>query len=147
MNGVRNLRVVLLLEDDLERLEKFAASLSLLVPRVEFIYWRTAAGFIESYRNTGHSLGLIALDHDLIPATETEPDPGDGRQVAEFLALSEPCCPVLIHSSNVPAGNTMQFVLEPRGWSVERIYPIGADRIESSWLTAARRLIEQAKAS
>ena len=64
---------------------------------------------------------------------DDEPDPGDGRDVAEFLAGQTPCCPVLIHSTNGPAADSMYFTLDDAGWTVDKIAPFGEDWIEAYW--------------
>jgi hypothetical protein len=83
---------------------------------------------------------LISLDHDLNPAPGVTVDPGTGVDVARFLGDFMPVCPVLIHSSNVDRVYSMGNELRFAGWMVDRVGPIGADWIETSWLRSMNRL-------
>lgn len=96
-----------MLEDDAERLLRFRAILALKLPRVTLHTWPTAYDFIREFPRLESPARLISLDHDLFPINPGDPDPGDGRQVAAFLAARSPCCPVLIHSSNAWAADSM----------------------------------------
>ena len=126
-------RTILMLEDETERLVRFEDVLRSVVPSVNLRHWRTAAGFIDGYCGFESTPLLICLDHDLFVHSADEPDPGDGRDVTEFLASQQPCCHVVIHSSNAPAADSMHFTLVDAGWDSERIAPIGQDWIESYW--------------
>jgi len=95
-----------MLEDEEERLVRFKAILSKLGDSVEFRHWRTAQDFIEGFKSAGRTPALICLDHDLFTDHPDDPDPGDGRDVAEFLAAQTPCCHSIIHSSNAPAADS-----------------------------------------
>ncbi len=133
--------LMLMLEDESDRLERFDAILAKLAGAVEWQHWRTAQDFIAGFAKTDRSPSLICLDHDLFTDHEDDPDPGDGRDVAKFLSQVQPCCHVIIHSSNVPAANSMYFTLADAKWDVERIAPLGHDWIESYWWPTARRWI------
>lgn len=65
---------------------------------------------------------LISLDHDL-ESTDPDLNPGSGREVADWLATQEPVCPVIVHSTNVPAAAGMLRVLEEAGWTTRRVLP------------------------
>ena len=68
-------------------------------------------------------------------------EPGIGREVADFLAQHAPVCPVIIHSSNGPAAQGMQFCLERAGWSVTRVYPLDdLAWVERGWRPELQRL-------
>lgn len=131
--------LVLMLEDDAERLLRFASLIADKHPQVTFLHWRTAPAFIGGYQSLRIKPHLISLDHDLFVEEPDEPDPGDGRDVAKFLAEQEPICPILIHSSNSIAADSMQFTLEESGWKVRKIAPLGEDWIESYWYSIAKR--------
>ncbi|MCI0702887.1 MAG: hypothetical protein L0241_17550 [Planctomycetia bacterium] len=88
---------------------------------------------------------VISLDNDL----ELKPgpdgssvDPGEGRQVAEFLAGSAQVCPVIIHTTNSHAAEDMKNVLHAANWKTKRIVPFDdMNWIESDWFFAIRRSI------
>jgi hypothetical protein len=84
---------------------------------------------------------LICLDHDLFVDSPDDPDPGDGRDVSNFLITQEAQCPVLIHSTNAHAADSMLFSMRDAGWTVDRIAPIGDDWIESYWYPVALEMI------
>ena len=125
-----------MLEDEKDRIERFAKCLCKLQTPQKLLHARTANRFIELYLTVSRSPdrpGMICLDHDLFVENESDPDPGDGRDVAKFLSDSEPICPVLIHSTNSVAADAMLFRLLDAGWIADRIAPIGSDWIESYW--------------
>jgi CheY-like chemotaxis protein len=140
---IRDHRRILMLEDDRERLDRFAKVLASRLRSAQFDYWRSAPEFITAYEQLEQYPHLIALDHDLFVDHPDDPDPGDGRDVARFLANRPPSCPVLIHSTNGPAADNMLFTLRDAGWRVERIAPIGDDWIEADWRLVMQGLIEQ----
>ncbi|MEX0777855.1 MAG: cyclic-phosphate processing receiver domain-containing protein [Phycisphaeraceae bacterium] len=84
---------------------------------------------------------VISLDHDLYSNDATAPDPGDGLDVARWLAALAPSCPVLIHSSNVERANMMMGELTLGGWDCRRIAPLGDDWIETDWAVVVRQLL------
>ncbi len=125
--------LILMLEDEIERLNRFKKVLSQIEYQVEFRHWRTANEFSVGFRDSDRLPNLICLDHDLFKWDPDEPDPGDGRDVAQFLAAQDPCCHIVIHSSNMPAADSMLFTLADANWDVEKIAPLGADWIETYW--------------
>lgn len=130
--------VLVMLEDELERLERFNHVIDGFELPVDFRHWRTADGFISGYRELKFAPSLICLDHDLFTERPDDPDPGDGKQVAKFLSQCDPVCHAIIHSSNQPAADAMYFLMLESGWDVERIAPLGSDWIESYWWPEAR---------
>jgi hypothetical protein len=74
--------MLLMLEDDADRLARFAAVLRAIDPTLTLRAWRDAHAMIVEAGALLTSAALISLDHDL----ETEagaPDPGDGYLVAQ----------------------------------------------------------------
>lgn len=131
-------RLILMLEDESDRLIRFESVLAELGQPVEWQHWRTADDFIRGYQSIERTPSLICLDHDLFTDHPDDPDPGDGRDVAEFMATQNPSCHVIIHSSNAPAADSMLFTLLDANWDVEKIAPIGHDWIESYWWSTAK---------
>jgi hypothetical protein len=85
---------------------------------------------------------LIPLDHDLEPAGGQAEDPGDGIDVARFLAERRPVCPVIIHSSNGRRSDWMMGEFELGGWRCKRVAPLGDDWIEAYWRAVVRKLLK-----
>lgn len=136
-----NPHLILMLEDESERLIRFENVLSNLGDSVEWRHWRTAPDFIAGFQACRRKPSLICLDHDLFTDHPDDPDPGDGRDVAEFMATQPACCHVIIHSSNSHAADSMYFTLLEANWDVEKIAPLGQDWIESYWWVVAKRWI------
>ena len=135
--------MILMLEDETERLERFAAVIGQQLSDRPFQHRRSAHEFIRLMVKLPQP-ELICLDHDLFPWSSDEPDPGDGRDVAHFLAQRQPNCPIVIHSSNAPAAASMKSTLEEANWQVHRVPPLGEDWIETAWLHVVKRLLETA---
>jgi hypothetical protein len=127
----------LMLEDDLDRIERFNRIVAQHHRHISLDIERTAPAFIRRFKDIGVIPDLICLDHDLMPDSPDDPDPGDGRDVSNFLNKSSPTSPVLIHSSNSNAADSMMFSMRDHGWFVDRISPIGDDWIESDWFPSA----------
>jgi hypothetical protein len=74
--------VLLMLEDNRERLERFVAVLCALDPELPLRVWSNAHAMIHEAGRLLSSAVLVSLDHDL----DAEPggsDPGDGYLVAQ----------------------------------------------------------------
>src|SRR4051812_25293524 len=99
--------MVLMLEDDCERIERFTATLRAVAPAMPLMVWRSARRMIGEVEPFLPVARLISLDHDLEPVEGETEDPGDGIDVARFLAVLPPVCPVIIHSSNVSRSDWM----------------------------------------
>lgn len=128
-----------MLEDDLDRIARFTTVLA--ARQICYEYARTAQHFIRLYQTQTDAPLLIGLDHDLFVDNEGDPDPGDGRDVAAFLATQLPLAPTLIHSTSAVAAESMLYTLADAGWIVDRIAPIGHDWIETYWLPTAMEMI------
>ncbi|MGA2071093.1 MAG: cyclic-phosphate processing receiver domain-containing protein [Sedimentisphaerales bacterium] len=123
------------------RIKRFKVILNNFGTGFELKVWRNAKKMINELDRYMQMSVLISLDHDLNPVKPGGSDPGDGLDVAKFLALRDPMCPVIIHSSNVSRSDMMMGELELGGWEVKRIVPIGDDWIEIDWASLAKQLI------
>ncbi|MBN1765754.1 MAG: hypothetical protein JW860_10890 [Sedimentisphaerales bacterium] len=133
---------ILILEDDQNRADRFKAVIKNIDTSLKVIVWQNAWSMIRDIDEVLQHTVLISLDHDLYIPDENEDDPGDGLDVAKHLAGKPPCCPVIIHSTNVERAQTMFGELELEGWQVKRVAPIGDDWIESHWYGIARELLD-----
>ena len=134
---------ILLLEDNEERIAAFRNAVEKLGPDYRLVLWRDAPSMIAECEGFFSSAALICLDHDLNPVAGSVGDPGTGLDVARFLGDFLPVCPLLIHSSNTDRVYSMHNELRFANWTVDRVGPIGNDWIATSWLRAARRMLEQ----
>jgi hypothetical protein len=129
--------MVLILEDDVERLDRFEAVAAKL--GVELISWADANVMLAEMGPFLATASLISLDHDLFPFRDI--DPGDGLDIAKHLATLTPLCPVIIHTSNRIRGDAMEGEFDLAGWTYHRVAPIGDDWIEVDWLRVAKRAL------
>lgn len=134
--------VLLLLEDDAERLERFAAVMRSLAPELPIRVWRDAHAMIREAGSLLEKAALISLDHDLV-AEEGGPDPGDGYMVAQWLTVQPVVRPVIVHSSNGERTVWMAGAFELAGWRHWRVAPLGDDWVESDWRRVVRRLLKR----
>ncbi|MBI3041887.1 MAG: hypothetical protein HYY78_03575 [Betaproteobacteria bacterium] len=103
--------------------------------------WRIAAQMIQELPELLSGASLLSLDHDLYKQSDNDPDPGCGRDVANYLARHKPHCPVIIHSTNTDAAWGMHNELTSAGWKVEIIHHLDeADWIATRWLALAQKL-------
>jgi ADP-ribosylglycohydrolase len=141
-----NRHTILLLEDNSERVRKFESAVAQLGADYKLRVWRDTVKMMAECHEVLPDAALVLLDHDLTKEHQDSPDPGDGVQVAEFLARLPMLCPVILHTSNSErvwsVHNAFRFV----GWPAEQVMPFGDDWIIRSWLPKAKSLLEQAAA-
>lgn len=134
--------MILLLEDDADRLRRFARALRREAPGMPVLAWRDAQRMAREVGPHLATARLISLDHDLEPESDESPDPGDGLDAARALVQHPQPCPILIHSSNGTRSTWMAGEFELAGWSYLRVAPIGERWIEEHW----RRVVREALA-
>jgi len=140
-----NRYILLMLEDDQDRIRRFKATLKAIDPAIGLMVWRNAWKMIREVEAFLPSARLISLDHDLEPEVGDTNDPGDGIHVAKFLADRPPTCPVIIHSSNVRRSTWMAGEFELGGWPYRTVAPIGEDWIEQYWRAVVSSLLNSVK--
>jgi hypothetical protein len=134
--------MLLMLEDDTDRIERFTACMRAIDPSLRLVIWRSARKMVSEVEPFLPSARLISLDHDLEPQEGDLEDPGDGIDVARFLASRAPVCPVIIHSSNGTRADWMMGEFELARWRCKRVAPIGEDWIEAYWRHVVKRLLD-----
>ena len=77
--------MILLLEDNPDRLRRFAAALHDLDTALELKSWRSARQMVREVAAWLPAARLISLDHDLEPWQGDLDEPGDGLEVVRFL--------------------------------------------------------------
>jgi FixJ family two-component response regulator len=131
---------ILILEDDDDRVRGFRSAVASLSRDLDVRIWSDAPTMIVESPACFAVACLISLDHDL-QALAGEADPGTGLDVAEFLSLHSPMCPVILHTSNSDGRMSMHNKLRAGGWTVATVPPREADWFQASWLPIARRLV------
>lgn len=88
---------------------------------------------------------FVSLDHDLFEG----PDPdATGMPVAEYLATRPPVCPVVVHSSNTLAAESMVRILKRADWTAQRVIPFEDTAwVGDDWFPTLRRLLRSYKFS
>ncbi|MCA9067584.1 MAG: hypothetical protein KDA84_01590 [Planctomycetaceae bacterium] len=139
--------MIVILEDNDDRQSIMRECLSSLVADQPIHFFKTALDTIDWF--TGHlsETRFIALDHDLEMLEGDHPhkliDPGTGRDVADFLATQQPVCPVIIHTTNFPAGVGMETTLKEARWKTKRIVPYGdLEWIPELWFPTVKILLD-----
>jgi hypothetical protein len=135
--------VILMLEDNAERIERFSRTLQRIAPDEPLRIWRNAWVMIREIEADLPKARLIALDHDLDPEEGDPTDPGTGWDLTKHLAALTPVCPVIIHTSNGERATWMMGEFELGGWEHHRLPPLGEDWIENDWRLLARRLLRR----
>lgn len=132
---------IVILDDEQERLTAMTAVLSKRLPEYDIVTFKNAPDIISWLKNNLASAAIISLDHDLFPQSENEPDPGTGRDVADYLATQIPVCHIVIHTTNSLAAPGMEMVLTEQGWTQSRVIPFN----DLEWVTTwwIRELLEQ----
>jgi hypothetical protein len=92
-----------------------------------------------------YDVALISLDNDLdmVPAEHGRyVDAGDGIEVSKWLITRPPVVPVLVHTTNTPAGDQIDKLLHAHGWFHDRVVPYDGEAwISEVWRSSVRRLI------
>jgi hypothetical protein len=135
--------MLLMLEDNAERVRRFTATLARIDSALPFRIWRNAWTMIREVEALLPHAFLISLDHDLDPEDGDATDPGTGWDVTKHLAALAPVCPVIIHTSNGERATWMIGEFDLGGWKYHRIAPIGDDWIERDWFRLVRRLLKR----
>lgn len=124
---------IVILDDEIDRLEAMMAVLSERLPEYDLVTFKNAPDIVAWLKSNISSAAIISLDHDLFPQSEEEPDPGTGRDVADFLATQSPVCHVIIHTTNSGAAAGMELVLNDQGWSNSRVVPFNDLEWVKAW--------------
>jgi len=132
----------LILEDNSGRTEAFYEAANHGERQHTLRVWRIASQMINELPSYLDQATLISLDHDLYKQYDNDPEPGCGRDVANYLAEQAPSCPIVIHSTNTDAAWGMYNELTSTGWKVEIIHHLDEPRwIQIRWLELAQKLI------
>ena len=128
---------VIILEDEQPRMDRFIPTIEAIDANLKIVRWLDAHVMVREVDAVLSDACLISLDHDLYVGD----DPGDGMDVANYLATLSPCCPVIVHSSNTDRGRAMIGELEYAGWQCYRVLPFGDDWIEAEWRNLVKSII------
>ncbi len=134
--------MILMLEDNDERLERFTSVLHKLCPSIPFVYWKDAHSMMREAGPMLASTVLLSLDHDLEPEPNAK-DPGEGYMVVKWLTSQPIVRPVIIHSSNGTRSTWMAGEFDLARWKHWRVAPLGDDWIEYDWRIVVKKLLKK----
>jgi hypothetical protein len=137
-------RMLLLLEDNAERVERFTAVLRRFDTAMPQRVWRNAHDMLREVGPLLPATKLLSLDHDL-ERENGSADPGDGLMVAKFLIKQPIIRPIIIHSSNTERSVWMAGEFELAGWPFDLVAPLGDDWIEIEWYKKVERLLKRSR--
>ena len=136
---------IAILEDYPARMAAMQTVLAGRFGRYASLFIHTAPAMIEWIQGHYESLALLSLDHDLglvTLATDEAVNPGDGRDVANFLQNLRPVCPVILHTSNPWGRQEMEATLTRAGWPVYIVRPEpDLTWIETAWARQIRQCL------
>jgi ADP-ribosylglycohydrolase len=137
----KEMKILLLLEDNSERIEAFQTAVRELGHDWQIKIWRDAHTMVAECEDFFCKTHFISLDHDLNLQPGATRDPGTGVEVAKLLASHFSFCPIVIHSTNADRAWSMHNELRFGGWTVERVGPIGEDWVDKLWLPKVREML------
>ncbi|MCP4105156.1 MAG: hypothetical protein GY749_06415 [Desulfobacteraceae bacterium] len=110
--------MIAILEDNTARYEEMLKALKEEGIEYEVKLFDNAPEMTEWLKHNINTLKIISLDHDLGPNREINgkiSDPGNGRNVANFLAKQKPVCHIIIHTTNYHVRPGMESELSQPG--------------------------------
>lgn len=137
----------LILEDNRDRRLAMTTRLIDRFPMMQLFFFDASADMIQFLQTeTLQDVVLISLDNDLelIPGPGNQwIDPGAGLDVSNWLAKhTEPSCPIIVHTTNLPAGERMVEELQEQRWAVSRVIPHDdLGWVDQEWLPTIRNAI------
>ncbi len=134
---------IVILEDNEDRQVTMKTVLEDRFPAFRIEFFVASSPMIDHLTKTGlYDVALISLDNDLEMIEDNSgqlADPGDGVDVVNWLCTQPAVVPVIVHTTNMSAGNRMMELLSEHGWVRERIVPYDGE----IWISATRNLIVQ----
>ncbi|MCP4348562.1 MAG: hypothetical protein GY795_24020 [Desulfobacterales bacterium] len=138
--------MIAILEDNTARYEEMLKALKEQGIEYEVKLFDNAPEMTEWLKHNINTLKIISLDHDLGPNREINgkiSDPGNGRDVADFLAKHKPVCHIIIHTTNYHARPGMESELRNNKWNCTSVYPFNdLEWIKSAWIKEVKNNIK-----
>ena len=136
---------IVVLEDNADRVAVMRDHIADRFPMYDARFFDAAHDAIRFLESHIAETLVIALDNDLEMKVGPDGrcvDPGEGRDVAAFLATKKPVCPVIVHTTNSDAAVAMEQALRGAGWKTRRVIPFDdMNWIATDWFFALRRAI------
>jgi CheY-like chemotaxis protein len=136
---------IVILEDNKKRIDVMRRHLEILFPDESLLFFDNAPEILSWLKINLKKCLLISLDYHLGPSWTREKqvfDPGNGREVVDYLATQPPQCPIIFHASNKEAEIGMEMGLIETHWIFERVTSSKDLKwIETSWLPMVKLLL------
>ncbi len=142
--------LVAILDDDKVRRAEMESALQHLLPQASLKFFDNSPDMIAWFARNIDDVSLASLAHGLGPSRFRDGmlfDPGTGRDVTDFLVEMDRSFPVIVHTTDGPAGKRMQAVFEHAEWNCDRVTPKGdLEWIGSKWAPRVVELLSEAVA-
>lgn len=135
--------LIAVLEDNADRIEVMKSWLEDRYYMYEHYFSDTPSEFIQTLQVNTDRILIASLDHDLFERVGGE-NGFTGMMVVDYLKDVVPQFPVIIHSSNSHAAETMIDKLRSSHWQVARVIPFDdTSWIGDEWYPTLRRFIRR----
>lgn len=138
-------KCILILEDEIERTSEMKKLLSADFPDYDAVFFDNTPEMLDWLKVNLDKTSLICLDHDLGPDRIIKgqmTDPGTGRDIADYLEIQKPVCPVIIHTTNSFGRDAMKFALQDAKWDTTVVFPSAEiSWIQTSWFKIVQKYL------
>jgi len=128
----------LILEDNEDRRHAMSNAMAASLPLLKVDFSLTAREMIQRIQTAVKSeIAIISLDNDLDMIRSPDGqliDAVDGIEVMRHLATLQPFAPVVVHTTNMTAGDQIVELLRSHDWTYDRVVPYADLRwIDEAW--------------
>ncbi|MCT7974277.1 cyclic-phosphate processing receiver domain-containing protein [Laspinema olomoucense] len=145
-NRLSRAKSIVILDNNKKRIDLMRHHLEQMFPDEYVLFFDNAPELLSWLKVHLHKCLLISLDYNLGPAwtrQEATFEPGNGREVVDYLATQPPLCPLIFHTSNKEAEIGMEMELIDTHWIFERVTASPDLKwIEKAWLPLVRLLLK-----
>ncbi|HEY9835822.1 MAG TPA: cyclic-phosphate processing receiver domain-containing protein [Vampirovibrionales bacterium] len=145
-NRLSRAKSIVILENSKKRIERMRHHLEQKFPEEYVLFFDNAPELLSWLKCHLNKCLLISLDYNLGPSYTLQEkvfDPGNGREIVNYLATQQPQCPLIFHTSNKEAEIGMEMELIETPWIFERV-TVTPDLkwIEKNWLPLVSLLLK-----
>lgn len=145
-NRLSRAKNIVILENSKKRIDLMRYHLEHNFPEEYVLFFDNAPELLSWLKvHLGKCL-LISLEYNLGPSWTRQDkvfDPGNGREIVDYLATQPPQCPLIFHTSNKEAEIGMEMGLIETQWIFERVTASSDLKwIEKTWLPLVNVLLK-----
>ena len=138
MKQTRN--TIVILEDNLDRLELFTGAIGKLPRKYEIAHFDDVKNLKSMLPVLLKCACLFSLDYCLDDSRSPSKSPGNGMDAIKLLVPCQPACPVIVHTALPAMSLEMSAILTGRGWNVKRVPFNNSTRVHD-WNRAASEFL------